>query len=179
MISYLHRHVCYRAPLQCAGLYRCLLHWQGVGCCTSESAGSVRPHSWPSTGTRRTSKTRLHSLENTNTFYVMYIFCYCNYTDSQNLPVTWAGLSVAVLILHRGSYAGAGVGPALFCRAATFPGSEASRTLLRTAGPRFPQSPAHTLGLGQSSPTGLHQVFNQGCKYTENCTLISFQSLST
>lgn len=170
MLSYLHRHAYYRAPLQCAGLYRCLLQWQGAGCCTSEFAGSVRPHRWLSTGTRRTSKTRLHSLEHThviNLIYVMYIFWYCNLSDSQDLPVTWAGLNVALLIFHRGSYAGAGVGPALCRRAATFPGSEASGALLRTAGPRFPRSPAHTLRLGQSSPTGLHQVFNQSWKYTK------------
>ena len=83
---------------------------------------------------------------------------------SKNGPVTWARLRVTVLILHWGSYAGTWVGPPLCCGAATFPGSEASGTLLGTAGPCFPGSPAGTLGLGRSSATCLYQVFNQSLK---------------
>lgn len=72
---------------------------------------------------------------------------YTVYEVSFTCPVTWAGLSVAVLVLHRGSHTGTGVDPALRRRAAAFAGSKASGALLGTTGPRFPGSPSRTLWL--------------------------------
>lgn len=62
-MTYLHKRVYCKVPLQCEDQYRSHLHWQEVDCHMTLSAENGHPHSSQYTGTMKTNMTRLHPLE--------------------------------------------------------------------------------------------------------------------